>query len=207
MDGILNPSLPAGMVTANISSIPDLCAVDAWDLTQAEIEGRRQAFEYVRAFRDVLPGFERAEMATLAPQVGVRETRRIRGEYVLQEDEVLKGRKFPDGIALGAWPVELHDPETRTVKWAFLEGEDDTYSIPLRCLIPLHTENLLVAGRCMSASHVAQASTRVIAQSFAVGEAAGVLAAQSIASGKTVREVPAGEVQKELRDQGVTLEV
>ncbi len=207
VDGILNPSLPAGIVTANISSIPGLSAIDARELSKAEIEGRREAYEYVRAFRDVLPGFERAEISTLAPQVGIRETRRVKGEYVIQEEEVLKGRKAPDGIALGAWPVELHDPVTRQVKWAFLEAEDDYYSIPLGCLIPVGLENLLVAGRCISASHVAQASTRVIAQAFALGEAAGVLAAKAANTGSTVRGIPVQGVQETLRDRGALLEV
>jgi len=207
VDGILNPALPAGMVTVNISSIPNLCAIDARDLTTAEMEGRRQAYEYVRAFRDVLPGFEKADISTLAPQVGIRETRRVMGEYLLKEEEVLKGKKFPDGIALGAWPVEIHDPVTRGVKWGFLEGEDDYYSIPLGCLIPLEAENLLLAGRCISATHVAQASTRVIAQAFALGEAAGVVAAQAGASNGSVRGVSAAVVRKTLQNRGGVLEV
>lgn len=206
VDGILNPALPAGMVTVNISSIPDLCGIDPRDLTRAEIEGRRQAYEYVRAFRDALPGFERAEIAALAPQVGIRETRRILGEYILTEEDVLKGKKPHDGIALGAWPVEIHDPVTRGVKWGFLEGEDDYYSIPLGCMIAQKTENLLVAGRCISATHVAQASTRVIAQSFALGEAAGTVAARAIGSKGNVREIPVADVQKSLREHGAALE-
>jgi hypothetical protein len=206
VDGIINPGLPAGMVTVNISSIPGLCAIDPRDITRAEIEGRRQAYEYERAFRDFLPGFEHAEIATLAPQVGIRETRRILGDFVLKEDEVLKGKKFSDGIALGAWPVEIHDPITRGVKWGFIEAEDDYYSIPLGCLIPQQTENLLVAGRCISASHIAQASTRVIAQSFALGEAAGIVAAQSIGSNGYVRKVSPEIVRRILQEHGAVLE-
>lgn len=206
VDGIINPALPAGMVTINISSIPDLCAIDAFDLTHAEMEGRRQAYEYVSAFREYLPGFERAEICTFPTQVGVRETRRIIGEYVLQEEDVLKGRKFDDGIALGAWPVEIHDPVTRGVKWGFIEEEDDFYSIPVRCLIPKKIENLLVAGRCVSASHVAQASTRVIAPAFALGEAAGTLAARSAGAKTNVRNVPVKIVQKALREHGAVIE-
>ncbi len=206
VDGIINPALPPGMVTINISSIPDLSAIDAFDLTRAEMEGRRQAYEYVRAFREYLPGFERADICTLAPQVGVRETRRITGEYMLQEDDVLKGRKFEDGIALGAWPVEIHDPVTRGVKWGFLEKEDDYYSIPVRCLTPRKIENLLVAGRCISASHVAQASTRVIAPALALGEAAGTLAMLSARSRGKVRDVPADGLRNALRQHGVLLD-
>jgi hypothetical protein len=206
VDGIINPTLPVGIVTINISSIPDLCAIDPWDLTRAEMEGRRQAFEYVRAFREFLPGFERAEISALAPQVGVRETRRITGDSVLQEDHVLKGSKFPDGIALGAWPIEIHDPLTRGIKWRFLEAEDDYYSIPLGCLVPQKVENLLVAGRCISATHVAQASTRVIAQAFAMGEAAGILAAKSAEGKRGVRAIATADVQQALKKYSAVLE-
>jgi glycine/D-amino acid oxidase-like deaminating enzyme len=206
VDGILNPSLPHGIVSANIISLPDLLATDARDLTRAETEGRRQVFEYLRAFRNVLPGFERAEVSSIATQVGIRETRRIRGEYVLKEQEVLAGTKFDEAIALGAWPVEMHDPETRKIQWKFLEKEDDYYTIPLGCLIAQGVDNLLVAGRCLSATHVAQASARVIAQAFAMGEAAGVVAARSVDSKEIPRDIPAARIQGELREQGAILE-
>jgi hypothetical protein len=192
-------------VSANIVSVPDLLAIDARQLTRAEMEGRRQALEYISAFKRYLPGFENVELSSFAPQIGVRETRRVQGEYVLQEEDVLKGRKFDDAIGLGAWPVEIHDPVTRRIEWKFLENEDDYYTIPLRCLLPLNVENLLVAGRCMSASHVAQASTRVIAQAFAMGEASGTLAAQSVNSKVLPREISAATVQKELQQQGAIL--
>jgi hypothetical protein len=125
---------------------------------------------------------------------------------VLQEEDVLKGRKFEDGIALGAWPLEIHDPVTRGVKWGFIEKEDDYYSIPLRCLIPRKMENLLVAGRCISASHAAQASTRVIAPALALGEAAGTLAATSAECKTDVCAVPAHAVRTALLGYGALLE-
>jgi glycine/D-amino acid oxidase-like deaminating enzyme len=205
-DGILNPALPYGLVSANIVSVPDLIATDAWDLTRAEMEGRQQVLEYIRAFRRFLPGFEHAELSSFAPQIGIRETRRIQGTYALQEDDVLKGRKFDDAIALGAWPIEMHDPETRRIKWKFLEKEDDYYTIPIRCLIPRGVENLLVAGRCLSATHVAHASARVIGPAFAMGEAAGILAAQSVNSKIIPREVSPANIQKELKQHGAILE-
>ncbi len=206
VDGIINAGLPQGIVSANIISVPNLVATDAADLTKAEIEGRRQVFEYVRAFRNVLPGFERAEVSSIATQVGIRETRRILGEYMLHEREILEGKKSDDAIALGAWPVELHDPETKIIRWEFLEKEDDYYTIPLGCLIPRGVENLLVAGRCISATHVAQASTRVIAQALAMGEAAGVLAAQSAESKTAPREVSVEKVRRKLKDRGALME-
>jgi len=206
-DGILNPALPSGLVSANIVSVPDLIATDAQDLTKAEMEGRKQVLEYIRAFRKYLPGFEDAELSSFAPQIGIRETRRVQGEYVLQEKDVLKGMKFDDGIALGAWPMETHDPETRRIVWKFIEIEDDYYTIPLRCLIAKGVENLLVAGRCLSATHAAHASARVIGPAFAMGEAAGILAAHSADSKIIPREISPEIVQKQLRQRGAILEV
>ena len=138
--------------------------------------------------------------------MGIRETRRIRGEFRLHEDEVLKGKKFGDGIALGAWPVELHDPETGKIRWRYLDEEDDYYSIPLGCLIPLGVDNLLVAGRCLSATHVAHASARVMAQAFAMGEAAGVAAAESANSKTPPRMISPAKIRQELIKRGAVLE-
>lgn len=207
VDPVINPALPSGLVNANITGVSDLDGLDAVQLTRAEIEGRRQVFEYLRFFRTSVDGFERAEISSIAPQIGIRETRRIMGHYVLREDEVLRGAKFDDVIALGAWPVEIHDPATGKIDWRFLEVEDDYYAIPLRCLIPLSPDNLIVAGRCISTTHVAQGSTRVIGQALAMGEGAGVLAARSAESKIDPREVSAENVQKELRRRGAILEV
>lgn len=120
---------------------------------------------------------------------------------------MLEGKKFGDAIALGAWPVEIHDPETRRIQWKFLEKEDDYYTIPLRCLIPRHIDNLLIAGRCISATHVAQASTRVIAQALAMGEAAGIIASQSVDSKTIPREISPGDIQEKLKRHSAILEV
>jgi hypothetical protein len=205
VDAIIGPTAPKGLVTANITGIPHLNALDAEQLTKAEIEGRRQVFEYLRFFRTRVPGFERAEVASMAAQIGIRETRRIFGEYMLQEDEVLKGKKFDDGIALGAWPVEFHDPGTGKIEWRYLQEPDDYYSIPVRCLIARGVDNLLVAGRCISTTHVAQASSRVTAQALAMGEAAGILAAESADSHTAAREIAPTLVRQELQKNGAIL--
>ncbi len=207
VDPVINPALPRPLVNANMTGIPNLSGIDAHALTKAEIEGRRQVFEYLDFLRASTAGFENAEVSAIATQVGVRETRRIHGEYVLQEHEVLEGRKFEDSIALGAWPVEFHDPETGRIIWKFLDKGDDYYGIPLRCLIPRQIDNLLVAGRCISTSHIAQASTRVMGQALAMGEAAGVTAAYAADANKAPREIPASMIQDELRRRGAVLEV
>lgn len=206
-DGVIYPSIPSGMVQLNITGIPGLNGTDAHQLTRAEIEGRRQVFEYLSFLKKYQPGFEQAEVCSIATQVGVRETRRIFGEYILKEDEVLSGRKFEDGIALGAWPLEFHDPKKAKINWKYLEKEDDYYSIPMGCLIPKNVHNLLVAGRCISTTHMAQASTRVIGPAFAMGEAAGILAVQSAASKVEPRKVAPKTVRRELRQHGAILEL
>ncbi len=207
LDGVIFPGIPFGMIHLNITGIPGLNGTDAQQLTRAEIEGRRQVFEYLSFLRKYQPGFEHAEICSIATQVGVRETRRIFGEYILREDEVLSGQKFEDGIALGAWPVEFHDPKKRKISWKYLEKEDDYYSIPMRCLIPKNLNNLLVAGRCISTTHMAQASTRVIGPAFAMGEAGGILAVQSAASKVEPRKVASETVRRELRQHGAILEL
>jgi glycine/D-amino acid oxidase-like deaminating enzyme len=207
VDPVVFPGLPEGVVSVNLVSVRGLKATDAADLTAAEVEGRRQAFEYLRALRDLVPGFEKARLIALSPQIGVRETRRILGEYVLTGEEVVAGTKFADGIGLGAWPVEVHNPETGRIDWRYIDKEDDCYSIPFPCLLPKRLENLLVAGRCASTAHVAQASTRVIPQAMAMGEAAGVATSLALDSGCCLRTLPVAEVQAELKRRGALLEL
>jgi len=206
VDGIINPALPEGIVSVNITNITNLTATDAWDLTKAEIEGRRQVFEYWKAFREFIPGFKNAGLSSIAPQIGIRETRRIMGEYILNEKDVLTGQKPSDLIALGGWPVEIHDPETKRVYWKYLEKEDDYYGIPIGCVIPKNIDNMLIAGRCISATHIAQASTRVIGQAFALGEATGIIASESIISGLYPKEVKIDKIQKKLKSRNAILE-
>jgi len=206
VDPVVFPSLPDGTVSVNLVSVRGLNATDGAELSSAEVEGRRQVFEYLRALRDFVPGFERARLVATSTQIGVRETRRILGEYVLSGEEVVSGAAFEDGIGLGAWPVEMHNPVTARIEWRYLEKEDGCYSIPFRCLIPRRLENLLVAGRCASTTHVAQASTRVIAQAMAMGEAAGVAAGLALASDRSLRSTPIAGIRTELEKRGAVLE-
>ncbi len=206
-DPVVFRSLPAGTVSLNLVSVRGLNATDAADLSAAEIEGRRQVLEYFRAIREYVPGFEQAQLVAVSPQIGVRETRRVTGDYVLTEDDVIVGRKFPDGIGLGAWPVEVHNPETGRIDWRYVDKPDECYSIPLPCLLPKGLENLMVVGRCASTTHIAQASTRVIAQAWAMGEAAGVTTGKALTSGVPVRAVPVGDIQAELERRGALLEL
>ena len=142
----------------------------------------------------------------MAVQVGVRETRRILGEYVLTKDDVLGARKFADGIGRNAWPVELHDPgKSGEVYWQRLP-DGESYDIPYRCLVPRRIDGLLVAGRCASATHVAQASLRVTGPCLVMGQAAGTAAALAVSEEKGPRELNVEVLQERLRNQGADLD-
>lgn len=179
-------------------------ATDPEFLTAAEIEGRRQALEYVRFLRECVPGYERAQLASLSVQIGVRETRRVHGEYRLTREDVLSARAFEDQIGLCGAPIEDHHGGADT-RWQYLP-EGQCVGIPFRTLVPRGAENLLVAGRCFSATHDAHASVRSMAQCMAMGQAAGTAAALAVPRGGAVREVPFALLRDRLRDLGAVLE-
>jgi hypothetical protein len=140
-------------------------------LSYAEAESRRQMRQIADFLHDYVPGFEKAYAVQSGINIGVRETRRIVGEYRLDASDVLSARKFDDAIARGAYPVDIHNPTgSGTVLKRLPPGE--AYDIPLRCLLPQSTENLLVAGRCISGTHEAHSSYRVMPIVMATGQAA-----------------------------------
>ena len=145
-------------------------------LTAAEQEGRRRVLA-VTEFLKTLPGFGRAFVSHVAPQVGVRESRRVLGRYQLTRDDVLSGRKFEDAVARASWPIELWEEGRLGATYEYLE-DGQTYDIPLRSLHARDVDNLFVAGRCMSATHEALGSARVIGTCLATGEAVGKAAAR-----------------------------
>lgn len=145
-------------------------------LTAAEQEGRRRVLA-VTEFLKTLPAFGRAFLSHVAPQVGVRETRRVIGRYQLTRDDVLAGRKFEDAVARASWPIELWEEGRLGATYEYLE-DGQTYDIPLRSLQARDVDNLFVAGRCMSATHEALGSARVIGTCLATGEAVGRAAAR-----------------------------
>ena len=168
-----------GVMATNMTRVGEVDATDPEQLTRAEIEGRRQAMEYARFLRDFVPGYEQAFLTDLSNQIGVRESRRIRGLYRLTREDVLSARKFADAIAQCGAPIEDHHAGQDT-HWEYLP-EGATYDIPYRCLLPQRVEGLVVAGRCLSAEHDAHASVRSMGQCMAMGQAAGAAAALSCA--------------------------
>jgi glycine/D-amino acid oxidase-like deaminating enzyme len=180
-----------------------LNATDPDFLTAAEIAGRRQALEYVRFLTDMVPGYERAQLATLSTQIGVRETRRVHGDYRLTGDDVLGARRFDDGIGLCGAPIEDHHGGADT-RWQYLP-DGQVVEIPYRALVVRDATNVLVAGRCFSATHDAHASVRSMAQCMAMGQAAGTAAAMAAASGIDPRDVPIDALRARLSDDGAIL--
>jgi hypothetical protein len=180
-------------------------ATDPWFLTEAEIAGRRQALEYVRFLRDRVPGYEHAALVALGTQIGVRETRRVYGDARLTREDVLSARQFDDAIGLCAAPIEDHHPGADTV-WQYLP-DGQAVGIPYGTLVVRDAANVLVAGRCFSATHDAHASVRSMAQCMAMGQAAGTAAAFAAASGCDPRQVRPAMLRDRLRTDGAILEL
>ncbi len=193
-------------VSVNSTRVTGVSGIDAWDLTYAEWLSHRQMRQVASFLRRYVPGFEKSYLAQSGVNIGVRETRRILGEYQLTAEDVLQARKFDDGIARAAYPLDIHNPlGSGTVLKRLPVGE--SYDIPLRCLVPRGVDGLLVAGRCISGTHAAHSSYRVMPVAMATGQAAGVCAALAARGAIAPRALPAGEVQQELRRQGASLRV
>jgi hypothetical protein len=186
---------------ANLTQIrnPDGSAVsgiDAEQLAFGEIEGRRQVRDTFEFIRGVTPGFERAYIADIAPQIGIRETRRVRGEYMLSEDDVLDCADFADSIGVNGWPVEEH--VAGNVEFRFQRVARGFNQLPYRMIVPMKVENLLVAGRCASMTHGGQSAARVSGPCFVMGQAAGTAAHLALKTGVRPRLLDTGLLQKNL---------
>jgi FAD dependent oxidoreductase len=193
----------AGVVATNMTRVAAVDATDPAILTGAEVEGRRQAIEYARFLREQVPGYEQSYLINFSTQIGIRETRRVYGDYRLTREDVLAARSFPDAIARCGAPIEDHHAGSDT-RWEYLPS-GKTYDIPLGCLIPQTLENVLIAGRCLSATHDAHASVRSMGQCMAMGQAAGTAAALASAGDTRVRAVPVEQIQKQLRSDGAMI--
>jgi len=189
----------------NTTRVTQVDGTDKADLTRAEIESRRQVQEIVAFLQKRVPGFQQAYLSQTGAQIGVRETRRIKGEYVLTGEDVLTAKKFPDGIALSSYPIDVHNPAGEGTVLKYL-SPGEFYAIPYRCLVPQKIDNLLVAGRPISTTHEAHASTRVQVVCYATGQAAGVAATLALQNNLSPREATAIEIQQALRKQGAILE-
>lgn len=193
----------SGMIEANMTRIADVDATDIGEVTAAETEGRRQTLEYVRFLQKNVPGFENAYLVKTGSSLGVREARRVVGDYVLTMDDAIEARRFGDAIARCGMPVEDHHAGSDT-RWVYVKNYG-YYEIPYRCLVPQGLDNVLVAGRCLSATHDAHASARSSATAMGMGQAAGVAAVLALETGSSVREVDIQMVQRIIREWGAPL--
>jgi hypothetical protein len=191
-------------VSVNMTRVVDIDPLDPDDLTRAEIEARGQAMRLLAFFRRDVPGFANARIAATAAQIGIRESRRIAGVYTLTRDDVLSARTFDDAVARSAYPIDIHNPSgSGTTTFRLAPGA--SYEIPYRCLVPERVDALLVAGRCISTTHEALASTRLTPTVMTLGQAAGTAAALCAARGLQPRDVPAAELRALLAADGVDL--
>ena len=190
-----------GVWRANITRLHDIDGTNPEDLTRAEVEGRRQVMKVFAFMRERCPGLENARLLDVATQIGIRETRRIHGLYTLTGEDVLRGARFDDAIARCAYPIDIHDPTGTRGQLVGLESAG-YYEIPYRCLVPERVENLLVAGRCLSATHEAAASARVIPPVYAMGQAAGTAAALCARERLRPRDLDGRRLRDTLRLQG-----
>lgn len=177
---------------------------DADSLTNAEIEGRRQVMGLIAWLRANIPGCEKMELLRTGSQVGLRESRRLKGVYTLTREDVLGYREFEDGIARSAYAIDIHQAGGPGGEMTYLEP-GRSYSIPYRCLVPERLDGLLASGRCVSATRDALGSLRVMAVCMATGEAAGVAAAIAAREGVAPRAVSPKTIRKALLKQGAIL--
>jgi len=193
-----------GEINCNTVKVMDLDPTDVKQLTRAEIETRDQVWQVYHFMKKRCPGCADSYLLSTPVMVGIRETRRILGEYELKTEDVLEGRKFPDVIARASYTVDIHDPATGRISYRYVGG-DGSYDIPYRSLVPKKVNGILAGGRCLSASQEALGSARVMAICMATGEAAGTAAAMAIDEGCEVRDLDVKKLQKRLVEQKANL--
>ena len=199
---IIITGLKKGEVWINMTRVKGVDGTSARSLTQGEIEGRAQIDDIVTYLVNYVPGFENAYFTKTAPFIGIRETRRIVGRYVMTQEDVLDCRHFDDAIAVASYPIDIHRPadDGCTLIWC-----GDCYDIPYRSLVPTKVGNLLVAGRSISATHEAMGAIRVMATCMAMGEAAGRAAKISVRGNRAPADIDVEELRRQQLERGVYL--
>lgn len=185
-----------------VTRIENVDLLNGASAAAAEMEGMLQIPRWLQFFQKYVPGFQDCRIGQIFPNIGVRESLHLEGCYELTADDVLNGVMFDDAIALGAYHLDIHSPDHGGIETRMPE----IYSIPYRSLVPRHTRNLLVAGRMISATHEAQASTRVIPISMAIGEAAGEAAALAAACGQACQQIDVNQLRARLKAHRAILE-
>lgn len=195
------PTMVDDVVHFNTTRIVKKNPTNAQDITAAEIDAREQVFELLSMLKENFESFKNARLLMTATRIGVRESRMIEGEYTLTQEDLLAFTKFEDGIAVSNYEIDIHNPEGGgTSHYFFPAGE--YYSIPYRCLTPKAMENLLVAGRCISSTHEAQASYRIMPVCASLGEAAGLASALAKKEGCSVKAIDIPLLRKTIQAHG-----
>ncbi len=189
-------SMRDGEIFLNATRAAGLSGVDAKDVTKAEIQERRNVMRIFNLMKNNIPAFKEAVLLTTSP-IGFRETRNILGDYIITKEDVIGSSRFSDGIARGAYPIDIHDPHGGRTKFTFIQ-DGGSYEIPYRCLLPKDIEQVIVAGKNISASHEANGSTRIMACVISQGEAAGLAAALSVKSNLSPRNIDVELLRKKL---------
>ena len=197
-----------GQVIVNMTHMYNLNSVDAMGLTEAEIDGRRQAWELFGFLKEYVPGFENAHLIQTGPNIGIRESRKINGVYKLTDKDVATNVMFPDAVAMGGYPIDVHLPRANgsenEIRYTLEEGT--WYSVPYRCLVTNEVRNLIVAGRCISTTHRACGATRVTPVLMAIAQGAGSAAAIAAKAGCHVRDIDVEALRTTLKNDGAFLE-
>jgi hypothetical protein len=207
---IVRPMKHTGEWRVNVTQIANadgsaMDGTDAVQLSAGELEGRRQVREFLRFLRAEIPGFDAAYLLEIAPQVGIRETRRVVGRYMLTADDVLGCASFADTIGVNGWPLEQHVAGDVVWSWPPIPESRGYNPLPYRMLVPQAVDNLLVAGRCASMTSAAQSAARVSGACFVMGEAAGLAAALALREDVPVGGIDVAALQDGLERQGVWL--
>lgn len=199
---IVITGLRKGEAWINMSSVQGVDGTDPESLTHGEVKGREQVKDIVKYLVSYVPGFEQAYFSKMAPFLGIRETRRIKGRYVMTSEDILNCAHFEDSVAVASYPLDLHHPHDGgcTLQWC-----GDCYDIPYRALVPQKVKNLLVAGRCISTTHEAMSAIRVMAPCMAMGEAAGRAAKMAVRAGVSPENIDVAKLQEELLGKGAYL--
>ncbi|MES2697701.1 MAG: FAD-dependent oxidoreductase [Verrucomicrobiota bacterium] len=199
---IIITGLRPGEVWINMTRVPGVDATDVRSLSFGEIEARKQIEDIYQYLKGYVPGFEECYFTKTAPFLGIRETRRIVAHYMMTQEDVLACRHFDDAIAVASYPIDIHRPgdEGCTLIWC-----GDCYDIPYRSLLPQKVKNLIVAGRCIGATHEAMGAIRVMATCMAMGEAAGRAAKMALRDGVPLPDIDVHKLQEELMAKGAYL--
>ncbi|QTH43744.1 FAD-dependent oxidoreductase [Cohnella sp. LGH] len=193
------------LVGVNFGHVFGVDGTKAEDLTRGAIEGRRLAERQLRFFRSYVPGFERAHMVASGEQLGIRETRRIQGDYVLTAEDFMQARAFPDDIARNAYYIDIHMATSQGAMHFTHLPPGQSHGVPYRVLLPVGIDNMWVPGRAASSDRAVQGSLRVMPNCFAMGQASGTAAAMALKIKGSTRDVPISALQAKLLQQGAWL--